>query len=146
MANATIETKIAIAAPIERVWRVLTDLSNYPAWSRFILSVHGRPSEGATLSVELDDGGGKMRIRPLLLAFRPYELRWRGVLGASLLFSGEHSFRLEPLTDGGTSLTHGEVIGGLLVPLLWKRLDTRTRQGFNDFNAALRERCESVAP
>ena len=38
----------------------------------------------------------------------------------------------------GTRLIHGEVFGGLLVPLFWKRLDARTRPAFEDFNAALR--------
>ena len=56
--------------------------------------------------------------------------------------TGEHYFRLHALAGGGTRLTHGEVFGGLLVPLLWGRLTTKTRQRFQDFNAALRARAE----
>lgn len=144
MSGRSIETTIEIDAPVERVWRVLIDFARFPQWSRFILSIQGEPRPGARLSARLDDGGGAMQIRPEIMTCEPHELRWRGVLGASFLFSGEHYFRLEALPGGSTRLTHGEVFGGLLVPLLWKRLDSRTRQGFQDFNTALRERAETA--
>lgn len=144
MSSRAFETTVDIAAPVERVWRVLTDFASFPQWSRFILAIDGEPRAGARLSARLDDGGGAMLIRPEVLACEQgVELRWRGVLGAGFLFSGEHHFRLEALPGGGTRLNHGEVFGGLLVPLLWKRLDTRTRAGFEDFNAALRARAEA---
>jgi hypothetical protein len=144
MSSRAIETTIDISAPIEHAWRVFTDFPSYPQWSRFVVDIRGEPRPGARLSVRLDDGGGAMQIRPEVLSCEPYELRWRGVLGASFLFSGEHYFRLEALPGGGTRLTHGEVFGGLLVPLLWTRLSTRTRAGFEDFNTALRERAETA--
>lgn len=145
MTGRVIETSIDISAPVDRVWHVLTDFSSFPQWSRFIVGIEGKPSPGTRISVRLDDGAGIMQIHPQILACGSHELRWRGVLAASFIFSGEHYFRLEPLPGGGTRLTHGETFGGALVPLLWKRLDARTRQAFHRFNAALRERCEAVA-
>ena len=144
MSVRVIETTVNISAPIERVWRVLMDFPSFTQWSRFIISVDGQPTAGKRLSVHLDDGGGAMTLAPEVLVCRPHELRWRGVLGASFLFSGEHYFRLHALPGGGTCLTHGEVFGGLLVTPLWKRLDTSTRRGFHDFNNALRERAETL--
>jgi hypothetical protein len=144
MSGRTIETYIDIAAPVERVWSALTDFARFPEWSRFILAIEGEARPGTRLSARLDDGGGAMQIRPEVLVCKEHdELRWRGVLGASLIFSGEHYFRLQALPAGGTRLTHGEIFGGLLVPLLWQRLNTRTRRGFEDFNAALRQRAET---
>lgn len=138
MSKRMIETSVDIAAPVERIWRVLTDFSSYPQWSRFILSIEGEAHEGARLSVRMDDGGGAMAASPEILVCKaPAELRWRGGLGAPFLFSAEHYFRLEG-SSVGTRLIHGEIFGGLLVPLFWKRLDTRTRRAFEDFNAALR--------
>jgi len=146
MSGRSIETTLDIAAPVERVWQVLTDFVSYPQWSRFILAIEGEPRPGARLSARLDDGGGAMQISPQVLMCKEHdELRWRGVLGASFLFSGEHYFRLQALPGGRTRLIHGEVFGGVLVPLLWQRLNTRTRQGFEDFNAALRARAERGA-
>lgn len=144
MSSRAIETIIDISAPIEHAWRVLTDFPSYPQWSRFIVSIDGMPSAGSQLSVYLDDGAGAMQIRPEVLLCEPYELRWRGTLGGRFLFSGEHSFRFESLPDGGTRMTHSEVFGGILVPLLWRRLNTSTRQALHAFNTALRQQAENV--
>jgi hypothetical protein len=139
-----IETTIDIAAPVEHVWKTLIDFTSFPEWSRFILAIEGEAQPGTRLSVRLDDGGGAMRMRPEVVACEErVELRWRGVVGAGFLFSGEHRFRLDAL-PGGTRLTHGEVFSGVLVPLFWKTLNTRTRQAFHEFNAALRARAEAV--
>jgi hypothetical protein len=146
MSRRIIETSIDIAAPADRVWQSLTDFAAFPQWSRFILAIDGDVRPGARLSVDLDDGGGKMKMAPEVVAAEsPVELRWRGVVGARFLFSGEHSFRLDSLPGGGTRLTHSEIFRGLLVPFFWKTLDSRTRQAFHAFNAALKGRAETAA-
>jgi hypothetical protein len=146
MSNRTIETSIDIAAPAERVWRMLTDFASFPQWSRFILAIEGVARAGRRLSVRVDDGGNAMRMRPeVVRCEEEVELRWRGVVGARFLFSGEHSFRLEALPGGGTRFIHSEKFGGILVPFVWTTLDTRTRRAFHDFNAALRARAEMAA-
>jgi hypothetical protein len=122
---------------------VHTDFSSYPKWSRFILSIGGEVRKDARLSVRMDDGGGVMTVSPeILVREAPAELRWRGVLGAPFLFSAEHYFRLER-SSAGTRLIHGEIFGGLLVPLFWKQLDGSTSRAFGDFDAALCKRAES---
>ncbi|ATQ70971.1 MULTISPECIES: SRPBCC domain-containing protein [Methylosinus] len=148
MSQRIIETTIEIAAPVETVWRALVDFPSYPQWSRFILSIDGEARRGAPLAVRLDDGGGGvMLMRPRIVAFdEAVELRWRGVVGARFLFTGEHSFRLEPLSETVTRFAQKEAFGGMLVPLFWKRLDTHTRRAFHSFNSALRERAEALAP
>lgn len=146
MSQRIIETTIDIAAPTETVWRALVDFPSYPQWSRFILSIEGEARRGAPLAVRLDDsGGGVMRMHPRIVAFdTAAELRWRGVVGASFLFTGEHSFRLQPLSKDATRFTQSEAFGGVLVPLFWKRLDTHTRRAFHSFNDALRARAEAL--
>lgn len=85
-----------------------------------------------------------MTVRPTVLVCEaPIELRWRGVLGVRFPFSAEHHFEFEPIPDDGTRLNHGELFGGLLLPLFWKRFDTRTRHAFQEFNAAIRTRAEN---
>lgn len=146
MSGRTIETTIDIAAPVEHVWRTLTDFLSFPRWSRFILAIEGEARKGARLTVRLDDGGGAMKMRPEIVTFEEnVELRWRGVVGARFLFTGEHSFRLETLPGGGARLTQSETFEGILVPLFWKRLDTQTRRAFHTFNDALRKRAETIA-
>jgi hypothetical protein len=145
MSQFVIETSIEIRAPIERVWGILTSFESFPQWSRFILRIKGKARKGERLAVTLDDGGGPMQFRPAVVVCEEcVELRRRGSVGASFLFSGEHCFHLAPAAEGGTRLTHSERFRGILVPLFRKNLNTRTRQAFHDFNAALRQCSEAV--
>lgn len=141
--SRTIETTTEIAAPAPRVWSLLTGFAELPAWSRFILSIEGQAEPGSRLTVRLDNGGKVMTVRPELQVLDERgELRWLGTVGAKFLFAGEHYFKVEALPDGRTRLIHGEIFSGVLVPLLWKQLDTKTRFSFEEFNAALRARAE----
>lgn len=144
MSRRQIETTVDIAASVERVWTELTSFGKYREWSHFILGIDGEPRAGTKLEVRLDDGSRPMTIRPVVLRSSPSEeLRWKGKLGAEFLFSGEHYFQLRALPDGRTRLTHGEIFCGILTPLLWGTLNTRTRKAFGEFNEALRVRAES---
>jgi len=143
MTSRQMETVVDIGAPPARVWAQLTRFAAYPEWSRFIASIRGEPRVGERVTVELDDGSRPVTIKPVLLVVAENEeLRWRGTLVIPWLFSGEHYFKLTALPDGRTRLTHGEQFGGLLVPLLWRMLDTRIRASFGVFNEALRARAE----
>ena len=41
MATHELITRIEIAAPVERVWSILADFTQYPRWNPFIRSVSG---------------------------------------------------------------------------------------------------------
>jgi len=51
-------------------------------------------------------------------------------------------FELTKLKNGSMQLLHREIFKGVLVPLLWKKLNTQTRVGFEGINAALKHRAE----
>lgn len=138
-----IETTIDIDASKTLVWNTLTDFDRFPKWSAFILAIEGDVVQGNTVAVRLNDGGGEMNMKPRIIAREdPNRLVWRGKMGASWLFSGEHRFVLTEVEDGKTRVMHSEKFTGILVPLLWKILDRRTRPAFVAFNEALRRRCE----
>ena len=82
-----------------------------------------------------------MSFKPQLLKFSaPNEFRWRGVVGAGWIFSGEHYFILEAPHHNETKLIHGENFSGLLVPLFIKeKLITKS---FASMNLALKELLE----
>jgi hypothetical protein len=140
-----IKTTIEIDAPTNTVWAVLTDFSRYSEWNPFIRSIRGKAQQGEPLEILIQPPGGTgMTFRPIILALQPEaELRWLGRLILPGIFDGEHQFQLEPIGEGRTRLIHGEVFSGLLVPLLWRNLDTQTRQGFEAMNHALKQRAES---
>ena len=141
----TLATEIDIAAPAARVWDVLTDFAAYPEWNPFIRRIDGLPAARTTLIVRIQPPGGRaMSFRPTILRVEPErELAWRGRTLLPGLFDGEHLFVIEP-RGAGVRFRHGETFSGVLVPLLRRSLETTTRRGFEDMNAALKRRVETM--
>ena len=133
-----VRARIEIAASAATVWRVLTDLSAYPAWNPFIRHARG----------SLEPGGEvRVRVRPQLgipLAFRARvmhreerrELRWYGTFGGRWLASGDHRFTIRP-SDGGVVFEQSEIFGGYLPRLARKLLERQALAGFEAMNRAL---------
>lgn len=141
-----IRTEIAVNAPPERVWRVLTDFPGHPDWNPFIRALSGDPRPGQRLTVSIKPPQGKgMTFRPKVLAAVPRkELRWIGRFLIPGIFDGEHFFVLEPTNGGGTRFIHGERFSGVLVPLAKSALEGDTRAGFIRMNEAIKMRAESA--
>lgn len=138
-----IETSIIIKATIEQVWQVLTDFKTYPVWSPTIKSFGQEPVLGQRCSVMLEQPDGfKIKMNPRFLRIDSNrELRWKGKLFIPGIFDGEHYFILEPMEEGQVRLIQGELFSGILIPFCGKLLLT-TRQGFELFNTALKQRVE----
>lgn len=138
-----LETRIEIAAPVERVWSLLVDFVSYARWNPFIRSIEGTLELGQPLNVFIQPPGSSgMRFRPTVLAVVPNrELRWQGKLLFAGLFDGEHYFRLER-TARGVIFHQGEIFSGILVPLFSRSLDGATRQGFVAMNEAIKREAE----
>ncbi len=139
-----IVTEVEIAASASKVWSILTDLDRFSEWNPFISEAAGVVKEGAGLKVHISPPGGKpMTFKPRVTRVVPErEFRWLGRLLIPGLFDGEHIFEIKPLGENRSGLVQREEFRGLLVPLLWRSLNTSTRQGFNEMNAALRLKAE----
>lgn len=138
----------AIAAPADRVWRVLTELSRYPDWNPFIRRARGSLAVGETVRVRVSAALGiPLRFHARVLACEPgRELRWRGSVAGEWLAMGEHTFRIEPIDDGHVRFVQHERLGGLL-PRLFARLVAReAERGFAAMNGALAARAERAEP
>lgn len=140
-----IDTTIDIAAEPAVVWSVLTDVERYEEWNPFIVSSTGAVEVGGRLTNRMLPPGGKaMTFRPRVTAVEPARVfEWLGRLVAPGVFDGRHRFALDAV-PGGTRLHHSESFSGLLVPLLRRSLDTRTRAGFVAMNEALKARAEAT--
>ncbi len=141
-----LRTEIEIGAPKERVWDMLTDFEAFTDWNPFLQKATGTPAVGERLEIYIKPPGGMgMTIKPTVKTSDPgKEFRWRGKLLVSGLFDGEHVFELRP-TDGGCRLVHREEFTGILVAPMLALIGKKTRQGFEDMNAALKQRAESTA-
>jgi hypothetical protein len=143
----TIRSAIEIRAPLDVVWRVLTDFDAYPAWNPHVRRVVGKPRIGGRIGIHTRPPGGRTVVmRPIILDWNPpRELRWRATFVNRRLFSGEHGFRLDETMPGRVRFAQDETFSGLLVPLYARLRLPSTRLGFAQMNEALRTRAETEA-
>lgn len=139
-----VSTEIDINAPAQAIWRELMNFAAYPTWNPFIQSIGGEAQCGSRLSVTVCPPNNKaMSFKPVVREFKENrKFAWLGRLMFPGVFDGEHSFELIPLDENRTRFIHKETFSGALVPLFWSKLDTDTRQGFDNMNQALKARCE----
>ncbi len=139
-----LETQVIIDAPAAAVWKVLSDFAAYPQWSPSVRQFEGTPVVGKRTKVLLQQPGGtSIKMNPVFLKIeKDKELRWRGKLGISGIFDGEHYFVLQVISAEQTKLIQGEIFSGILVPFLKKMIHGNTLAGFEAFNAALKQRVE----
>ncbi len=154
MRTAEATTSIDIAAPIELVWKVMTDLRAYSAWNPFIVRVDDAPAVlaiGSTfrLHVRWARGGGARsaeritRLEPPDGRAAVFSYRAVGVLDRTGVLRADRIQLLESLHDGtgGTRYYTVEEFGGCLVPLLPLG---QIRDGFERQAEALKRRAESM--
>ena len=142
----TIETTIDIEAPPDAVWAVLTDFAAYPDWNPFMVSIAGDLETGAKLAVTMQNPGGRpTTFRPEVLRADEHRLRWIGKVLLRGVFDGAHELRVD-VTPTGSRFVQREEFSGVLVPLFWRTLTTKTRAGFVAMNEALRERVMAARP
>ena len=147
-------TEIEFDGTPEEAWEVLADLPAYAEWNPFVTRIEGELRPGARLEVRLAPEGERgITLKPEVLAAEPgRELRWIGHLGVPGIFDGEHHFSIEEAGPGRVRFRQDERFGGILVPLLWKKLrDGGTAKGFRAMNEALARRVtgrrrEAAAP
>ena len=139
-----ISTEVEIDAPPAAVWDVLTDLDSYASWNPFMVSSQGTVAVGERLENRMQPPGGKaMTFRPTVTVADANEVfEWLGRLGLPGLFDGRHRFEIEA-TPTGSRLTQSETFKGVLVRPMRKSLDSKTVQGFEEMNSALKDRVEN---
>lgn len=145
--STTIERSIEINASPATVWSILADHGAYPDWNPFMTKLTGDFAAGATLKVHIEPPSERpMTFKPTVLAVRPeHELRWLGHFILPGLIDGEHNLRIEPLPEGRISrFIQTERFSGVLVRPS-KSMLAKTELGFEQMNASLKARAESLA-
>jgi hypothetical protein len=133
-----IATHLTVSAPVEDVWKTLTDLAGYRTWNPFITAAAGTFSVGERLDLTIQPPGGRaMAFKPWVTAVvQHHYVEWLGRLALPGIFDGRHSFTLTPMTGGRTLLQQSETFTGVLIPFTGSML-ARTRAGFVAMNEAL---------
>jgi hypothetical protein len=140
-----LRTAIEIQASPDKVWMVLTDLPQYPAWNPFICQAIGTAKEGEKVDIKVRSGSKEMMLHCTVIKVEPnVELRWKYHVGLPILFQGEHSFRIEPIGTDKVRFVDHEIFNGLLVSSQAKDIDTNSRYGFEEMDKALKVRAELI--
>jgi hypothetical protein len=142
-----IEHELAIDAPPERVWEVVTDLARYPVWNPFVVACTSTLAVGDPIAM-------RVRIfarfaqpqREWILAHEPGRLLAYGLPRTRL---GALVSRRSHEVSAGTAararyVSHFE-LGGWLAPLVSLLLGNRLRAGFTAMSAAIAVRAEALA-
>jgi hypothetical protein len=139
-----IYTEIEIHASAEKTWEILMNFELYPDWNPFIKKISGKAEAGQKIEVFMQLPGGKsMTFKPEVREINPnQEFKWLGHLFIPGLFDGEHTFKIESLSENKIRFIHKEKLKGILVPLLWRSLNSPTKNGFEGMNRALKSIAE----
>ncbi|NRA65707.1 MAG: SRPBCC domain-containing protein [Pseudobacteriovorax sp.] len=142
-----ISTEIEIAAPIEDVWNLVTNIDGWQEWSPIIHHSKGTASLGSKLSITMcgeigDKTKAGPKYEPVITVFEnPRNLSWRATMIAGFIFTNGKIIELET-TDSGTKLVHKETFSGLMAPLLWGQVQTNVPKMLDSMNQALKALAE----
>jgi hypothetical protein len=133
-----ITTHLTISAPVEDLWKTLTDLPAYLTWNPFITAASGTIGAGQRLDLTIQPPGGRaLGFKPWVTAVEQHRyIEWLGHLALPGILDGRHNFTLTPMTRGRTLIQQSETFTGVLTPFTGSML-ARTRAGFDAMNVAL---------
>jgi hypothetical protein len=137
-----IRTEIDIQASPGKAWQVLTDLDKYVEWNPFLHHAAGSVELGGKVDITFKSGSKDMSLHCTVVKLDPTRaLTWSYHVGLPFLFSGEHSFVMEPAGEGRVHFVDREVFRGLLVPFFVNEKDTGD---FEAMDRALKTRVEAI--
>jgi uncharacterized protein YndB with AHSA1/START domain len=115
-APVTTTCEIHIAAPVQRVWELLSNPAEWPAFDPDIRSVH---ADAVAPDARFTWTSGKSRIKSQFAVVDPgREITWTGV---STGFKVVHRHLLSATADGGTQIRCEESMAGPFLVLFYNR-------------------------
>jgi hypothetical protein len=128
---------VAVEAPREAIWALLTQFDRYDEWNPYITGASGTATVGSTVELTFGAEGGDAKTENAkILIVRPQrKLEWRTRVVAPGILDREQIFRVIPLEDGRWAVLQEVRFEGLFA--LFANLD--------DDRAGLAEMLDAVA-
>ncbi len=132
---------IIIDAPIDDVWRVFYDFSEYPEWNPYIKKVSGEKGIGSRVKTEIKVDENRTRnIKPVIIKnMKHIGFEWKNTTGFPGLKNEIHSFDFYPISNGRTIMNQYKHLTGIIVPFLKTAPE---KEMIEMMNSALKERTE----
>lgn len=140
-----LQAAIQIAAPIDRVWQVLTDFDHWGDWNPMVNHASGNATVNSKLNITMRGADSKdaMKYQPTILESNPPKnLRWRATMISGFFFTNDRVLELRE-KDGGTELVNREEFSGLMVPLFWGKMNQFVVPMLEKMNKALKDKMEA---
>jgi uncharacterized protein YndB with AHSA1/START domain len=136
-------TTIAIAAPAETVWALLTDAAGYPRWNSTVEKIEGQIALGRKVTLRAKASPG--RAFPVLVSVfeAPARMVWTGGMPLGL-FTGTRTLTLTSAPGGGVVFVMREGFAGLLAGLITRSIPD-LQPAFDAFAADLKPAAEPAA-
>lgn len=130
-----------IEAPIETVWRLLTDASTYANWNPTVISIDGPIELGGTVTLVSTVNPKRSFDLDVVEMSPPKRMVWSDGMPLGL-FRGDRTYELSE--DGGaTTFVMTEEYSGLLAPLITRAIPDMT-ESFEQFADGLKAGAESA--
>lgn len=138
-----IRTEIYLNAPIEVVWKTLTDFENWQKWNPTVVRVHGSPTQGSNLEITMSkDNCDEMIYKAQVVeVVPPHQFRWRAKMMAGFVFTNDRIFQLSK-KDNGTHFVHIESYSGIMAAMSWNKLSEFVPKVLEKMNQALKNELE----
>ncbi len=109
-----------IAAPAERIWRLLTGIDEQRRWNSTLTSIEGDVALGGTVRMQVPEAPGRT-FKVKVVSLTPNrEMVWRD--GNPVMFLGVRTYSLTPGATGTTRFGMSEVFSGLMLPMIVGKL------------------------
>ena len=135
---------VAIAAPADKVWTALTDISSYPSWNSYIVEASGTLKVGEKLKIVEEIDGRRQSHTVRITRFDPTNrvLVWQGSTFPSSLLQWSEWFSVEAVDANHSRVTMLITHQGLLANPYRKYNKNRDLHGFQEFASALKNKAE----
>ncbi|MCB2078503.1 MAG: SRPBCC domain-containing protein [Novosphingobium sp.] len=143
--NCAVHT-IDIAAPAELVWAIVSDIDGWHAWNPLYTAASGEPQVGApmTFSVVLE-GMKPQKGKATICAVEPCRLLEYRTGGMGGLVKAHRFIEIAQVGTSGCRVANGEIMGGLIGPLIYRLLGEKVRHGLQGMNEQLKRQAERAA-
>ncbi len=139
--------EVAIEAPIDLVWSILTDVSTYGEWNPFTPKIDTDFTIGSEVRLEVHFGKLKLDQTEIMHAFdAPTRLAWGAgmyKIGSFPLVTALREQCLTKLADERCSYVNRDQLTGLITPLVAVSFGKAMRDGFNAAGYGLKRYAEA---
>jgi hypothetical protein len=138
----TTAIEIRVAAKAEIIWAMLTNAGDFPRWNSTVTNIEGPIAQGQKLAlkVKLDP---KRVFKPKVKVFEVNsKMTWED--GQAPFFKGVRTYTLTPNSDGSTTFSMVETMGGLMFPMAAKSIPD-FKATFEQYVKDLKKEAETIA-